>query len=218
MTLTYGKVLKSGARMCTVSLEVELIIPANVLEVIKDTCKKSEEVSRLMQSVGWKAIAEGIDSGLFDRHSLHVYWYRKEDVTEEDAVWPNYAVLQTPDGPLAPVEFSIADDASGDSQEDHPVNAGEVSGHIIVPGHKLWNKFLENLAGPQGINIRKEGEYIKWDCEHEPICPASKYILGLLGADIGHTMEILKNLGGVCDCKIVAIGRDEDGEEEPESD
>jgi hypothetical protein len=76
----------------------------------------------------------------------------------------------------------------------------------IVPGHPLWEEFVERLEGPEGCDFQERDGKTVWRCSGKDDRTYSRTILAAMGLTpeaVVATLAYFDQHGGYCDCEVL---------------
>lgn len=74
----------------------------------------------------------------------------------------------------------------------------------MTPEHPSWDKFIRQLRGLRGCNVRGQDDDVLFDCDGSHERPKATAILkGFAGIDVEVSLRYFEERGGHCDCEII---------------
>jgi len=77
---------------------------------------------------------------------------------------------------------------------------------LVIPGHPLWDSFVQVLGGPDACNFRKVYGETRWTCKGGRNKDFATKILKAMKVpeqQITETLAYFEAHGGYCDCEIL---------------
>jgi hypothetical protein len=78
--------------------------------------------------------------------------------------------------------------------------------NLVIPGHPLWDSFVQVLGGPDACNCRRKNGKTLWTCKGGRDKTFATMILtkmGVQGEYLKATLDYFEKHGGYCDCEIL---------------